>query len=303
MSRLDLTALRYFSEAAACGSIRQAADRLHVTPSAVSGQIAKVEARLRTPLMERRPEGVRLTEAGEMLAEEVGHIHRMVDRIQSRIGDLQDLRCGTVTIRCMEGAVDTWLPSVIADFHREHPDIRYDIAASNADDTVQHLVKGTCDLGITFKAPKRNEIGVVASRSVPLVALVSPRHPLAGRKGVTLEDLLRQPLALPSAAFGVRRTLDQAFKQQRRMPQEIVTTNSIAITRAMARHGMVATILPQFSAQHDLANGELQVITIVDGGHLRADVDLCVRKGEMLPIASRALLGVMKARFGELTLT
>ena len=301
MSRLDLTALRYFSEAAACGSIRQAADRLHVTPSAVSRQIAKLEARLHTCLMERRPEGVRLTEAGQLLAEEVGQIRRMVDRIQSRIGDLEGLRRGTVCIRCMEGAVDTWLPAVLADFHARHPNIRYEVATSNADETIQSLVNGSCDLGVTFRAPKRSEIGIVATRSVPLVALVGPTHPLAGRKAVRLATLLQHPLALPGSAFGVRRVLDQLFKQRRCQPEEIFTTNSIAVTRALARQGIAATILPRFSAQHDIVHGHLLPIAIVDGGLLQAEVELCVRRGEVLPAACRELLGTMKERFKELT--
>ncbi len=301
MSRLDLTALRYFAEAAGCGSIRQAADRLHVTPSAVSRQIAKLEGRLKTVLMERRSDGVRLTQAGQMLAEDIGQIHRMVDRIEARIGDLEGLQRGTVSIRCMEGAVDTWLPAVIADFHRRFPRIRYDVAASNADETIRALVAGSCDLGVTFKSPKRAEIGVVATHSVALEAMVGAAHPLASRSAVTLATLLEHPLALPSPAFGVRRVLDHLFKQQRSQPNEVVSTNSIAITRAMVRQGIAATILPRLSAQHDIAHGHLKVLPIVNGGHLTAEVELCVRKGEMLPVAARALLGVMKARFAELT--
>lgn len=301
MSRLDLTALRYFSEAASCGSIRQAADRLHVTPSAVSRQIAKLEARLHAPLLERRPEGVRLTQAGEMLAGEVGQIQRMVDRIQSRIGDLEGLRSGTVAIRCMEGAVDTWLPDVIGEFHARYPNIRYEVAASNADETIQSLLDGTCDVGVTFKAPRRSEIGIVATRKVALVAMVSPGHSLASKKSVRISNLLQLPLALPGSAFGVRRVLDQLFKQRRSQPRELCTTNSIAITRALARQGVAATILPRFSAQHDLLHGHLQAIPILDGGLLQAEVELCVRRGELLPAAARELLGTMKNKFTRLT--
>jgi DNA-binding transcriptional LysR family regulator len=301
MSRLDLTALRYFSEAAACGSIRQASDRLHVTPSAVSRQIAKLEARLHTTLMERRPEGVRLTQAGRMLADEVSQIHRMVDRLQARIGDLEGLKYGSVSIRCLEGAVDTWLPNVIDAFHVQHPRIQYEVAASNSDETVECLAAGTCDIGVAFRGSKRSDIGVVASRSVPLVAMVGPAHPLAGKTSISLATLLQQPLALPGSAFGVRRVLDQLFKQQQCAPDEVVTTNSIAIARALARRGTLATVLPRFSAQHDIANGHIKAIPITGGAHLKADVELCVRKGDTLPVAAKELLKLMKERFSELT--
>lgn len=301
MRQLDLTALRYFAEAAACGSIRQAADRLHVTPSAVSRQIAKLETRLRATLMERGPEGVRLTQAGKLLAEEVGTMHRLVERVQARIGDLEGLRRGTVAIRCMEGAVDTWLPRAVADFHALHPQVTYDIAVDNTDGTIASLLKGECDIGVTFKAPRRSEIGVVATRSAPLQALVSPNHPLGKRTSVELATLLTYPLALPGPAFGVRRVLDQLFKQQRQPVSELITANSIAMTRALARQGVAVTILPTFSAGHDIDNGHLRSIPILGAGHLRAEVELCVRKGHMLPAAPREFLESLKADFARLT--
>lgn len=301
MRQLDLTALRYFAEAAACGSIRQAADRLHVTPSAVSRQIAKLETRLHATLLERSPEGVRLTQAGELLAEEVGNIHQLVERVQSRIGDLEGLRRGTVRLRCLEGAVDTWLPESVAAFHASHPQVAYDIAVDNTDGTIESLLAGGCDIGVTFKAPRRVEIGVVATRSAPLLAFVSPQHALGEATSIRLSTLLRFPMALPGAAFGVRRVLDQLFKQQRQAAIELITANSIAMTRALARQGVAVTILPAFSASHDLRYGHLRAIPIVGAGHLRAEVEICVRKGHTLPAAPREFLSLLKADFARLT--
>jgi DNA-binding transcriptional LysR family regulator len=301
MTQLDLTALRYFGETAACGSIRQAADRLHVTPSAVSRQIAKLEARLKVPLLERSPEGVRLTQAGQLLAEEVGAIHRLVDRLQSRIADIEGLRRGTVAVRCMEGAIDKWLPAAVTEFHGHYAEVRYDINVSNTDATIESLLKGECDIGITFKAPRRSEIGVVATNAAPLLALVHPDHALAQRSAVRMGELLKHPMVLPSPAFGVRRVLDQLFKLHRSGPSELVTVNSIAMARAMVRQGAVVSVLPAFSASHDLSSGHLISVPILDAGHLRAEVELCVRKGHVLPAAPREFLMLLKERFHSIT--
>ncbi|MEO9526098.1 MAG: LysR family transcriptional regulator, partial [Roseibium sp.] len=61
---LNRTACRYFLEVARLGSIRLAADRLHVSPSAISRQIAKLEREFEEQIVERRADGVRLTDAG-----------------------------------------------------------------------------------------------------------------------------------------------------------------------------------------------------------------------------------------------
>jgi DNA-binding transcriptional LysR family regulator len=74
---MDFTALRYFSETANSRSIRAASERLHVSPSAISRQIAKLEHELRAPIFDRRAQGMTLTPAGEILHAKVeGHFDR-----------------------------------------------------------------------------------------------------------------------------------------------------------------------------------------------------------------------------------
>ncbi|MBV8891425.1 MAG: LysR family transcriptional regulator, partial [Acidobacteria bacterium] len=73
---MDFTALRYFYETAHSRSIRAASERLHVSPSAISRQIAKLEHELRAPLFDRRAHGMSLTAAGEILRSEVEGITR-----------------------------------------------------------------------------------------------------------------------------------------------------------------------------------------------------------------------------------
>ena len=59
--------LRYFEAVAEDGSIRRASERLHISPSAVNRQILKIEDYFGTPLFERRPDGMRLTDAGQLV--------------------------------------------------------------------------------------------------------------------------------------------------------------------------------------------------------------------------------------------
>jgi len=144
MQHLDLTALRYFSETALTGSIRLASDRLHVTPSAVSRQIAKLEHRLATVLFERRPTGVVLTPSGQLLADELINVYGNLARVQTLIGDLEGLRRGEVTIHCLEGAVEAWLPGLIARFNDRHPHIEFAVVVSSTDRAAEALASGRC---------------------------------------------------------------------------------------------------------------------------------------------------------------
>src|SRR5258707_8848398 len=85
---MQFSALRYFLETARLGSIRRAAEKLYVAPSAVSRQIALLERNFGAPLFERHVAGVRLTQAGEGFAQQAHATVRGFDRLHLAICDL-----------------------------------------------------------------------------------------------------------------------------------------------------------------------------------------------------------------------
>ena len=90
--------LKYFDEVARAGSIRQAAERLHVAPSAVNRRIQDLEEELGVPLFERLPRGMRLTSAGELFVQYVRSRASALDEVRSEIEELQGLRRGSVKV-------------------------------------------------------------------------------------------------------------------------------------------------------------------------------------------------------------
>src|ERR1700730_13797749 len=101
---MDFTALPYFGETAHSRSIRAASERLHVSPSAISRQIAKLEHELRAPIFDRRAQGMTLTAAGEILQSRVEGMIREFARVKSYIADIQNLQSGTVDVYCFQTA-------------------------------------------------------------------------------------------------------------------------------------------------------------------------------------------------------
>ncbi len=297
MQHLDLIALRFFSEAAHSGSIRLAADRLHVTPSAVSRRIAKLEHQLETTLFERRPSGVVLTPSGKILAKEIGVIYSHLRQVQGMIGDIEGLRRGEVVVYCMEGAVDWWMSSVVAAYRAEYPEISLQLIVASADQAIEALIDEKCDVAVMFKAPRKAEIEVIESRTEALVALVSPTHELSRRKSIGFGELLKHELVLPDTSFGVRQLFDRQARKIKMEPRCLVTTNSIAMTRSMVRTANLATVLPYLSARHDCQLGLLKALPITRCPGFHAEVNLCVRKGRMLTAAAREMQAALRRSF------
>src|SRR6201992_1242209 len=127
MSMRHLRFLRYVDEVARAGSIRKAADQLHVTASAVNRRIMDLEEELGAPLFERRARGVRLTAAGELFVRYIREQTGDVERMKSQIEDLKGLRRGTVRIACSQALALDFLPREVAAFRERFSSVSFEV--------------------------------------------------------------------------------------------------------------------------------------------------------------------------------
>ena len=105
-----LLPLKYIDAVADAGSIRQAAERLAITSTALNRRVIAMEEELGVPIFERLPRGVRLSTAGEIL---VHHIRSQIsdfERVKSQIADLSGERRGHVSIACSQALLPYFLP-------------------------------------------------------------------------------------------------------------------------------------------------------------------------------------------------
>jgi DNA-binding transcriptional LysR family regulator len=302
---LDFTSVRYryFFETARAGSIRQAAEHIHVAASAISRQIAKLEHELGSPLLERHSNGVRLTPAGKLLADQLQLTMRDLARVRSQIDELKRLRRGEVTICCIEGLVDSYLPRAITKFHESHPDITFRIVVASTDRIVEALVADETDIGITLNAPKRPDLTCCRSWQEPLEVVVAPFHALSQRRSISFAELAHFSAVLPDPSFGVRQLVDRNVKRSGVELKLLATTNSILATTAMARQGVVYTLMPRFAVARDCEAGTLVTVPIRGENLQLSRVEICVHRGRTLPVAPRdflaALVGGSSAAPGE----
>ncbi len=143
-ARLPLNALRTFEAAARHQSFLKAADELAVTPGAVSRQIKALETELGLRLFERFNRAVRLTPAGERLAEGV---RQGLAAMTAAVGEAQGARAGPLAVSVMHSLAARWLAPRIHDFHQRYPDIQVFIAAS---DLTADLVRDRIDVAIRY---------------------------------------------------------------------------------------------------------------------------------------------------------
>lgn len=281
-------ALRYFDTVARCRSLRQAASRLHIAPTAISRQIDLLEHQLGAPLLERGPEGIRLTPAGELLAEQARRTLRDLERVEARIADLKGLHTGRVALLAAEGTVAGLLVPVLAELNRDYPRLTFEISTASAGGVLAGLRAGDADIGLGFFMPPREDIECVASAELEHCAVMAPAHPLAGRKRLTLAELVGVPLALPDERFGLRQALERSAKARKLNLTPTFATASLETQKALAMEGSALLLLPAMAVARECRQGLLVAVPLLAGELERARVDLCVYRHRTPSFAMQA---------------
>lgn len=205
---LSETAVRYFLQVVNSGSISEAAIRLHVVPSAVSRQISRLESELGTQLFERRSRGVVLSSAGELLAAYARRTLLDAEQVALQINALSVRTDSLIHIACTESFVSHCLPWAILTFRRKRPDSYFRIDVTTAAEVTRRVRETEVDLGFSFSLGATRDINVVYSQPSPILALVTPEHPLARHLEVALDQVVSYPLALPGPNATIRQLLD-----------------------------------------------------------------------------------------------
>lgn len=285
--------LKYFNAVAKLGSIRKAADRLHVAPSAVSRQIAQLEHEVDAVLFERSKSGVRLTAAGEVLARQSHRIFRDLDRARAGIDDLRGLRRGEVSLWVIEGFVTGLLPKILADFQRRYPAVAFKVQTASTDRITEALLEDEADIGITFNASPRAEIEIIAEFPEPISCLVARDHKYASRKNLTLEEICKEPLALPDHSFGIRQSFERTVARHKLSPRVLVTTNSLELTNTMALTGQFIAFKPALAVITQLGSGQLRAIPVADTELASARSSISVHRDRPLSHAAQEFLKLL----------
>lgn len=296
---LPNTSLHYFYEVAQTGSVRQAAEQLHISPSAISRMIKKLEHRFHTPLFERKADGMRLTPAGDLLYAQLDGIYAQIQDVEVRIDELQGLRRGKVAIHCIEGVMYDLAPRFLSAFHKTYPGITFSVSFGSTQDIVSSLLTYTSDIGITFNMKKHAGIEIIRTFRHPLYLLVAPDHELAEQPVMSLRQLGGFKIAMPNASFGIRQIFDRALRSLNISLGSLVTSNSLLFSRSMARTGTAITFSSIYVAQAELAAHQLVAIPLLESELLTGATYLCKHADRQLSASATELISYIEDAFPD----
>jgi DNA-binding transcriptional LysR family regulator len=282
MSMRHLRFLRYVDEVARAGSIRKAAQQLHVTASAVNRRVMDLEEKLGAPLFERRPRGVRLTAAGELFVRYIREQTGDVERMKSQIEDLKGLRRGTVRIACSQALALDFLPREIANYRTKFPLVQFDVQVLDHERAMTALAAYEVDLVLVFRPPFLANFQPLMSLRQRLVALMAADHPLAGqKKKLRLSEMVDYPVALPERSLGGRQLLANVLARSNLQFDIAAESNSFEFLRNMVLREKLISFQIEIGAVESTA---LVVRQIDDRDVPHADLVLGQLRGRNLSV-------------------
>lgn len=219
------------------GTIAGAAEKLHVSPSAMSDAITELESIMRERLcIRRRAHGLTLTSAGQQLVTHARRVLSEAEELHRTVSGAGHLS-GPVVIGCYPTLAPTILPTLLQDFAALHPEIELSIREATQDRLADDLRSGRIDVAFVYDmlVPSDTE----RSRLYELQAhvLLPAAHRLAGAAQVQLKDLADEDLILLDAQPSSEHTLS-VFAAQGLRPRIRYRTASYEVVRTLVARGL-----------------------------------------------------------------
>lgn len=294
---MDLARLRALRELSFRKTMAAVAEALHVSPSAVSQQIALLEAEVGIPLVERHGRGVHLTQAGQRLAERAERIFSEVESARADIAELRKVITGEIRVAAFPSVAAALIPGTVHELSRLHPQLTVQFDEMEPAESLAALRSWQADVAIIDDLnvpPGALDPNV---ETIPLMqdvfnVMVSKKHRLAERPTVTLAELRDERWAIDTASSTYTRMLSAACQAAGFNPQIVARCRGFEVTIALIREGCGISMLPGLRASHDL--DDVWVCKLVP--EIRRSISLAFRRGEKRNPALRAFVAQIRSR-------
>jgi DNA-binding transcriptional LysR family regulator len=290
----DLADLRAFLAVADHGSFRAASEMLHLSQSALSRRVEKLEDALGVGLFTRTTRKVELTTVGRAFVHKARSVLNELDSALLGIQDVAERLSGEVTLACVPSAVGYFLPSVFAEYHQRYPRIRIRVVDESSSDVLLAVTRGEADFGVTYIGTQEADIEFLPLVEEAFVLACPVGHRFARRKSVAWGDLAEESYIALAQGSGNRFLIDQALAHSPLRPRWFCEVNHVPALVSLVQAGLGVGVVPRMALPPDGHEG-LVAVPLVQPRVSRA-LGLISRRGRPLPAAAQLLYDMVVAK-------
>ena len=290
---MDVRQLDMFRAVAEEKSFTRAAERLHVSQSAISRQVKLLEDELGGRLLYRGGKGATLTPPGELLLRLANRVHRDMQDVVGQIAETHGLLRGSLTIAGGMTVCMHVLPRVLKQYRRLYKGVELRVVSGPTELVLRLLRAHEVDLALLTLPLAERDMEVVPVLKEEMVVVTAPGHPLSRLRSVDAPAIARFPLILYEAGSNSRRVQDRLFAEAAVPVKVAMETENVEIIKAMVGAGLGITLIPWAAIAKDAKSGRFAV-TRVRGRHLRRETGWVYLKSEWVPRTVTAMLDLFQ---------
>jgi len=285
--------LDIFLVLAETGSFRRTAAQVHLSQSAVSGVVARLEESLGTRLFDRTTRSVHLTAAGQVFVEQAKLLNAQTHEAVQRVLHITQIQSGKVSLAALPSLAATVVPRVMARFAEQHPEIALQLHDTLSGPAFDLVRAGTVDFALTAANPDYADLDYTPLSADGFVLLIPLNHRLA--KGKTplnwlqVAELTHISMPLPAS---VRQYANAAFIEHRIAFQPRYEVEHIATIHAMVRAGLGVAALPELAAAFVQQEGVLT--RRLTGPDIQRPLGVVTRRNRSLSPAAQEMVRMLR---------
>jgi DNA-binding transcriptional LysR family regulator len=282
--KIDFDGIQAFVLIAELGGFGKAAERLHLTQTALTRRIQKLESYVGVRLLDRTTRSVQLTAVGREFLPQAGRIVTDMTVAVGRLKDMSRLGQGNITMASIPTMAHHALPSVIRKYAKRYPGNRIRIVESGAFEVNRAVLHDQAEFGLTLELERHAELVEERVLREPFAFFCREEHPLGGRKAVTWKDLKEAELIMMSGLSGNRVLLDLHLARNRLSLNGAYEVEHLSTAIGLVSAGVGTAILPFSTIQVGTYPGVRRIPLV--GPIIRRTVILIRRKGVSLSPAT-----------------
>jgi DNA-binding transcriptional LysR family regulator len=284
-------------------SFTNAARKLGLSQSTVSGHVADLEKRLGVLLVERHRGGVQPTAAGSALLRPAREVLRAEESARLAVRELSGLVQGRLVVGASTIPASYLVPEMLARFHAEHPAIALQVATGDSGEILARLRAADLEVGVIGREPDGDDLDSVPVGEDRLILVAAPEHPLGSGRAVSLADLRRHPLVVREEGSGTRASAEQALhdlgaaggEEEPEPFPSVCEMGSTESQRAALCAGLGPGFISDLAAAAELAAGKLVEVPLRRFRVTRS-FHLVARRDVVLSPAARAFVALTRPR-------
>ena len=288
--RLELNLVEIFCCVVDEGSFSKAGEKLRLSQPTVSGHIRNLENFVGTPLLDRLPRKIVLTQAGKLLYRRGQSI---ISEKKSAILELRQLlnyEHGEIILSGSSIPSEYLLPPIVASFRERFPNIKVEILISDSRGSVTDVLSGKAELGFVGAIFDEVEIEYRYFGSDELALVVPDNEEWRGVESIKLSDLITKPFLVRESGSGTRRAFEEMFGYSMDRFNIAGCFGSMGAVREALKANIGVSVVSLLSVSEELSRGRLKVVKIENIGSMKREFYVITnRRLSLSPIADAFL--------------